>query len=234
MREQEFLSQNTRRASISMVVYNNALPMYCFLKLTFDVTQVGQISSFFSVEAMNIQEYLSDTWLVQATLEVVLLLWTLSHVCKECVDVCHSCRVNGCLNGLAAYISNGWVILDWMRTVALLLGLSLWIMLLADQSRDIDLDTTDFIDLEDIATTFRFYNLLYNVIILGECHPVRRSRSLKRAKHSHHVFGTCLSQPRSSPRCSTQALTTAWRCSPTRSTIASLICSRSRSSSSCL
>ena len=40
-------------------------------------------------------------------------------------------------------------------------------LLVFDSSRDVDLDTTEFINLEPQAQAFRMYNLLYNVVILG-------------------------------------------------------------------
>jgi hypothetical protein len=49
MRTEQFFSRSTRRAVISMTVYNNALPMFCFLRLVFDISLTGEVVSFFVV-----------------------------------------------------------------------------------------------------------------------------------------------------------------------------------------
>ena len=80
LQSDEFLGLNTRRATISFTVFNNALPMFCFMRLVFDVSPTGQFSSDFVVEAMNVQEYIADTFALQMLLETVLLMWTILQV----------------------------------------------------------------------------------------------------------------------------------------------------------
>jgi hypothetical protein len=38
LRKENFLGPNTRRAYLSMTVYNNALPMFCFVQLVFTIS----------------------------------------------------------------------------------------------------------------------------------------------------------------------------------------------------
>ena len=50
LRTESFLSSHTRRATLSMTVYNNALPMFCFVRLVFDISPTGQFKSKFVIE----------------------------------------------------------------------------------------------------------------------------------------------------------------------------------------
>ena len=52
----EFLSPATRRVVLSLTLYNNALPMLCFVRIICDVSASGAIRQSFFVEGMNIAE----------------------------------------------------------------------------------------------------------------------------------------------------------------------------------
>ena len=52
-----FLSRATRRVEMRFVVYNNALPMFCYVRIIFDMTETGHMSTVVMVEGMNLQEY---------------------------------------------------------------------------------------------------------------------------------------------------------------------------------
>jgi len=166
MKIDRFLSENTRRATISMTVYNNALPMFCFVKMVFDVSPTGEIKSHFSLEAMNVQEYLLPTFFLQVALELLMVWWTLSHIYREVLECYGEMKAKGGLAGLMGYLSQVQNIMDWLQSLALIAATSQWIWLILDMSRDIDLDTKEFVDLEDAAAVFRNYNISYNAIVL--------------------------------------------------------------------
>ena len=39
-----------------VLVYNNALPMFCYVRIIFDMTETGHMSTVVMVEGMNLQE----------------------------------------------------------------------------------------------------------------------------------------------------------------------------------
>ena len=166
LRVDGFFSRNTRRATISFTVFNNALPMYCFMTLVFDVSPTGQFTSFFKVEAMNLQEYMGPSWWLQMLLEATVIVWTLYQLSMELGEIREGVREEGLAGGVLTYMSNGWNMLDWIRIFSLMVAAFLWLGLVFDTMRDVDLDTLEFVDLEDQADAFRYYNLLYNVVIL--------------------------------------------------------------------
>jgi len=95
-----------------------------------------------------------------------LIFWTATHLFKEVVEVVHNMREKGVGGGLGKYVSNAWNVLDLMRSAGFVFAISLWVSLVTDTSRNIDLDTVEFVDLEAPAETFRIYNLLFNLVIL--------------------------------------------------------------------
>jgi len=166
LRNEEFISMNTRTAQLKMAVYNNALPTLCFLSIKFNISPTGKFTTDLTIEGMNVQEYMGDDWWVEALLEAVLIFWTAAQLFKELVEVVRSVREKGVCGGLGKYLSNVWNVLDLMRSAGFVLAISLWVSLVMDTSRNIDLDTVEFVDLEAPAETFRIYNLLFNLVIL--------------------------------------------------------------------
>ena len=168
MKVEDFFSDNSRTGSISFTVYNNALPMLCFVQLLWALSPTGQLTSRFAIEAMTIQEYMQETFYLQVFLEVVLVSWSIWNIAKELMEIHGMLHEHewGVLGALGEYLKNVWNLIDWVRSVALLVVMSRWIWLVFDTSRDIDLDTTRFVDLEAAALVFRDYTLVYNVIVL--------------------------------------------------------------------
>ena len=167
MKKEDFFSESTRTAAISCTVYNNALPMLSFVRLLWTLSPTGQLTSRFVIRAMPIQEYMEETFYVQIFLEVLLVWWTLWNIAKELMEVRGMMRARGgAIVGLLHYAENFWNVIDWVRSLALLVVMSRWVWLLLDTSRDIDLDTKRFVDLEEAALVFRDYTLVYNVIVI--------------------------------------------------------------------
>ena len=166
LRNEDFISVNTRTAQLKMAVYNNALPTLCFLSIKFNISPTGKFTSDLTIEGMNVQEYMRPDWWFQAFLEAVLVFWTAAQVFSEVGEVVHSVREQGVCSGLGSFFSNAWNVLDLMRSAGFVIAISLWISLITDTSRNIDLDTVEFVDLEAPAETFRIYNLLFNMVIL--------------------------------------------------------------------
>ena len=69
-RHDKFLSEYTRRVVISFVIYNNALPLFCYCRLVIEVTPTGEFHNAFHMEGMNVQEYTDSYWWVQVMLEL--------------------------------------------------------------------------------------------------------------------------------------------------------------------
>ena len=166
LRNEDFISVNTRTAQLKMAVYNNALPTLCFLSIKFNISPTGKFTSDLTIEGMNVQEYMRPDWWFQAFLEAVLVFWTAAQVFSEVGEVVHSIREQGVCSGLGSFLANAWNVLDLMRSAGFVIAMSLWISLITDTSRNIDLDTVEFVDLEAPAETFRIYNLLFNMVIL--------------------------------------------------------------------
>ena len=65
------------------VVPCSALPMFCYMRLVFDISPTGYFKSKFIIEGMNIQEYLPESFWLQALLEIIVIMWTWWHVNRE-------------------------------------------------------------------------------------------------------------------------------------------------------
>jgi len=166
LRNEEFISVNTRTAQLKMAVYNNALPTLCFLSITFQISPTGKFTSGLTIEGMNVQEYMESAWMIQALLEVVATFWTFMILVREGRQMMQLVREKGTMSGVSSYLSDAWNCLDLLAAVGFFLAMILWISLVVDGSRNIDLDTVEFVDLEATAETFRLFNLIFNLIIL--------------------------------------------------------------------
>ena len=166
MRRDGFLSKSTRRVAISMAVYNNALPMICLVKLVFEMSPTGVLTSMYEIEAMNPMPYTSEMFWLQATFELLVMIFALLHVFGEILEVRHLMRKLGRSKGLYDYFSTFWNAMDWMEFALLAVFYVFWFKLLVDISRDVDLDTQDYVNLEEVASDFKVYNLLFNTILL--------------------------------------------------------------------
>lgn len=149
-----------------MAVYNNALPTLCFLSITFQISPTGKFTSGLTIEGMNVQEYMESAWMIQALLEVVATFWTFMILVREGRQMMQLVREKGTMSGVSSYLSDAWNCLDLLAAVGFFLAMILWISLVVDGSRNIDLDTVEFVDLEATAETFRLFNLIFNLIIL--------------------------------------------------------------------
>jgi len=161
-----FLGKETRRAQITMAIYNNAIPCFCFLSLVFDLKRTGTVVKKYSIEAMNVQEYMEDYWWFQVLLELMVIMWTAKQLSGEILELRDSFKEHGFKAGLAEYLSNGWNWLDWIRSFAFIIAMLIWLQIVLDSSRNVDLDTKEVVDLSVIKENFILYNTLFNVIIL--------------------------------------------------------------------
>jgi hypothetical protein len=168
MRTEGFLSKHTRRVLIKMTVYNNALPMLCFVKLVFEVKPTGVLQSFYKIEAMNVVPYLNDDYILELIIEVIVLILAVIHVALELGTIKDVVFVKGQFSSkrLVTYISNGWHILSWAQDFLFIAFVAHWIWLIFDSSRDVDLDTEEFVDLEDVGRMTQQYNLIFNIMMI--------------------------------------------------------------------
>lgn len=113
MRRDGFVSKNTRRVSISMAVYNNALPMICLVELVFEMSRTDRLHRFFIIEAMNPTPYTSDFFWLQAALEIFVMLAATHHpfieILESGVQCANSAGVKGYLRTSPSF-SNA---MDW-------------------------------------------------------------------------------------------------------------------------
>ena len=140
----EFVSPATRRMILSLTLYNNALPMLCFVRIVCDVSPTGAVRVSFFVEGMNVAEYMGESWWLQLALEILLFLWTVRVFFREFSEL----RANGIL----AHFSQIWNLLSMAQMAMYFAAMAQWIMLFMDLSRDLDLDTREYVDLEEVAT----------------------------------------------------------------------------------
>ena len=166
MRRDGFVSKSTRQVTISMAVYNNALPMLCEVKLVFEMSRTGELDTFFTIEAMNPMPYANEYFWLQATLELLVLLCAISHAIIELLEMRGAVRKLGFSEGLHSYCTDFWNVMDWAGVVLVALFYVYWLRLLFDTSRDVDLDTTEYVDLQAVALDYVTYNLLFNMILL--------------------------------------------------------------------
>lgn len=166
MRRDGFVSKSTRQVTIAMTVYNNALPMLCEVKLVFEMGSTGELVKFFNIEAMNPLPYTHEFFWLQATLEALVLLCAISHAIIEIREVRGAVRRLGWSQGLHSYCTDFWNVMDWGGVALVAIFFVYWTRLLTDTSRDVDLDTTEFVDLQDVAIDYVMYNLVFNAILL--------------------------------------------------------------------
>ena len=166
MRSEKFVSKNTRQVTISMAVYNNALPMLCEVKLVFDMSATGELDKFFTIEAMNPMPYANEYFWLQATLELLVLICAVSHAIIEIFEMRGAVRKLGCAQGLYSYCTDFWNVMDWGGIALVALFYVYWVRLLLDTSRDVDLETAEYVDLQAVALDYVTYNLLFNMILL--------------------------------------------------------------------
>ena len=166
MRRDGFVSKETRQVTISMAVYNNALPMLCEVKLVFEMSRTGELDTFFTIEAMNPMPYANEFFWLQAALEFLVLLAAISHAIIEILEMRGAVRNLGWSQGLYSYCTDFWNVMDWGGVALVALFYVYWVRLLFDTSRDVDLDTTEYVDLQTVALDYVTYNLLFNMILL--------------------------------------------------------------------
>jgi hypothetical protein len=166
MRRDGFVSKSTRQVTISMAVYNNALPMLCEVKLVFEMGETGELDTFFTIEAMNPMPYANEYFWLQATLELLVLICAISHAIIEIFEMRGAVRKLGWSQGLYSYCTDFWNVMDWGGVALVALFYVYWVRLLFDTSRDVDLDTTEYVDLQAVALDYVTYNLLFNMILL--------------------------------------------------------------------
>lgn len=165
LRSHEFVSKNTRDFTIAMTIYNNALPMLLFFRLSFSISPTGEFKQIFKIEAMNVLEYMEPWFWGQASLEIIACLWTVQKIFKYLRRIYRSVKKFGLYRGLINYFSDVTILLDWSILIMVIVWFSQWVWLLLDNSRDIDLDTKRYVDLEDAAHHFHTYNTLFNAIL---------------------------------------------------------------------
>jgi len=69
--------------------------------------------------------------------------------------------------GFKSYLTDLYNVTDMVQCLGVLLGSVLWLNLLTDTTRQIDLEVTTFVDLEGYTTIFSVYNFLVCIVLLS-------------------------------------------------------------------
>ena len=171
MQQTDFLSMNTRSFSIAFTVFNNALPMLCYVRLVFEITATGAYDSRYEIEALNVLEYLDDDFWLQVLLESILLIQTAWHAwlqVRKVKKVIRGAKRLGAsvLRALRRHFFQFSVLLDAARTATYISHYFHWYLLVADRSRDVDLETEEFVELDHVTAIAHQYNTQFNVILI--------------------------------------------------------------------
>jgi hypothetical protein len=68
--------------------------------------------------------------------------------------------------GSRSYLSNGFNVLDVVRFIAIGLAVATRVLLLLDESRDIDMNTGAYVNTESVATLYQRYDMITSIITL--------------------------------------------------------------------
>ena len=170
LRATRFVDKKTRKLSIFFTIYNDALPMLCFVTIELHVHVTGKVDSTISAQSVNPHEYLSWSPPLQICLEVLVLAATLVFGANEVremllgVEGQQSTRYR--LRALSAYVSEVKNFLDLFIISLTLTAAALWLRILRDDTRQFDMGTSKYIDLEIIAQDMRTYRLISCLILL--------------------------------------------------------------------
>ena len=106
---------------------------------------------------------------VEAMLEVIIVLWTAWHVRLFIWEAGEYRSKRTGRFSLRKYIDQGlsfYKVLDMMRLVFVLVAIQLWFQILLDSSRQFPLETNDYVDLEEVADKMQLYRTLASSVLL--------------------------------------------------------------------
>ena len=94
----------------------------------------------------------------------LLLLFPQRPDCARLRDDAQVTEVMG--EGSRSYCSNGFNVLDVVRFIAIGLAVATRVLLLLDESRDIDMNTGAYVNTESVATLYQRYDMITSIITL--------------------------------------------------------------------
>jgi len=157
-----FLSKATRSIKINLVVYNNALPMFCYLTISLKVMSTGTITRSISTTSVAVQHYLYDLYWLQIIIELIVFCWTCVHAYTQVAAVYFALRPRLHMSTpLTVY--NGVAVLRIAFIIAIYI---VWLYLVLEQSSEVDVTTEDYVDLETIASLSQWYSLLCCIALM--------------------------------------------------------------------
>jgi len=151
---------STRTARIKMLLYNNALPMFCTLSIEGSLSATGVMRPSFNTASFPIQEYMSHNYIFQLGVEFLFLLWTLQQATNEFREIISETREYGFFKGLRFHFFQLFNSLDFFRFVGITLGVVLRVLIITDTSRDLDLRTGAYVDTEYISRLYSYYDIV--------------------------------------------------------------------------
>lgn len=166
LRSDGFIDLHTRQFSVSLTLWNNALPTLCFVRIDIKVSTTGHFSQLIVVDSMNVAEYTGGLWWVEVLLEVGVLLMMGVQVVRELREIASLTQSRGLRGGIGRYFQNPFNIIDWLSTALLLMCTMTWLLIVTDQTRDVDLNATHFVDLGPISRRLSEHTLIYSLYII--------------------------------------------------------------------
>lgn len=170
LRKTGFVDEKTRKLTTSFTFYNDALPMLCFVTIELHVSVTGMLRSSISAQSVDPHEYLSWSPSLQICLEVLVVVATLCFGANEMLEMfqgfqsARSTRYR--LVSIVKYLIDPKNLLDVSIITLTLTAAALWMGLLRDNERQVDLSTQAYVDLEVIAMHLRNYRLVSCLVLL--------------------------------------------------------------------
>lgn len=159
LRAGDFVSKQTRSLDVKLVVYNNALPMLTHMSLSTQVRPTGTVINKVSAVSIDVQPYMSDSWWIQIALEIFLCFITILSLRSQLQSfVSRFTRVK-------TQVRKRWYA-DLVRSGSVLTLQLIWFAIVMDDSRDIDLDTTQYVELDNVTSLYVWYDVVSCVALL--------------------------------------------------------------------
>ena len=147
----------TRTVRIRLLAYNDALAMFCALVVEATLSPTGVLETAFQTASFPVQEYMVHSMQTQVVVELILVSWTSAQLIKELVDVLGMLFATGtCLE----YFQDPFNFLDAIRFALFFSAVAVRVLLLLDDSRNIRMDTTTFIDTEYVQSLYSAFDLI--------------------------------------------------------------------------
>lgn len=147
----------SRIVRLKLLTYNSALTMFCSLSMEASLSPTGVLRTGYKTSSFPAQEYMPHTVEYRLVLEGLLVVWTFAQLLKEFIEMVGEVRESGAIVG---YFLQPFNFLDWLRFGLFLTAMATRYRLFMDESRGTTLETTVFVDTEEVELYNRVFDLL--------------------------------------------------------------------------